>query len=144
MNGAKRVKGWREVESKLDKWIKEFKKSKKTAHIRFLDNRYTEKLITKPARPAVENLYKQPCILEEDSSSHMDVKISDVCLDDLLTLNSSETELPDMNYTNDIQNQVNSRISSVSKERDIDLSLDSVDVEDNWSQFEIGRVLSCK
>ena len=59
MNNAKRIKGWVDVERKLDEWISQFDKSNRMAHIRFLENLYQSKK-GKPLRPVTDNLYNKP------------------------------------------------------------------------------------
>src|SRR5687768_16273169 len=46
MNSARRLKGWRDVEAKLDKWLIEFKLSNRTAYIRFLNSQFQPKIHT--------------------------------------------------------------------------------------------------
>jgi hypothetical protein len=56
MNNAKRLKGWKEVEAKLDNWIKKYRKSKQIA-LHFIE--IYEAKPGKPDRPVVENVYKR-------------------------------------------------------------------------------------
>jgi hypothetical protein len=55
MNKAKRIKGWGDVERKLEEWISQFDKDNRTAHIRFLENLYQSKK-GNPLRPVTENI----------------------------------------------------------------------------------------
>jgi hypothetical protein len=139
MNSAKRIKGWMEVEAKLDGWIKEFKKSKRTAHIRFLDKLYEAKP-GKPDRPMVENIYRKAKSSPSCGLADPDYEMT-AFIEACVTSDKLERSCLLKNLEEDNEND--SSISQSSKEIEQTVLDSSLPIElevDQWLSFEIGKV----
>jgi hypothetical protein len=136
VNNMKRVKGWKEVEKKLDAWVIQFNKLRRTANSRFQNKIYHSRN-GKPLRP-LENVYKSPIL-------HIDCGI--------LTEHNEEDELPafvNVSMTSDTQRHSYLFNESIKlKYNDSDASVkDSTEspvytffeTDDKWSSFEISKI----
>ncbi len=136
MNNAKRVRGWTEVEKRLDQWIKDFNNSKRV-RTRHLENLYKSKP-GKPQRPVVENAYKRSK-LSPDCGRNLDpqheiVTSMNACTTSTITmLFKRSPEVKDCKY-----DFMGSPLSEHSEGRYPCISFEQ---DDGWSSFEISKVL---
>lgn len=118
MNKMKRIKGWMEVEAKLDRWIKKFQKSKGTAH-------FPQSNSGKPIRPIIENIYRSSksqqnsrLVLKEEEEEDEITAFIKAC--------TSTSDAERHSYPNDNATELTFR-SFQNK-------------NDCWSSFEIGKI----
>ena len=142
MNNAKRVKGWTDVEAKLDHWIKEFRKSKQIA-LRFIETFYEAKP-GKPDRPVVENVYKRskswpqsdirpsldPQPLEYFQTCINACRTSDTDASKYQTFTLQDEEFYDLDSPSGKQDDEDEWTSS------------SFEQEEGWVSFEIAKALN--
>ncbi len=134
MNNAKRVKGWNEVEAKLDQWIKEFKRPNKSSRVSFLNKIYTAKT-SRPDRPVVKNIYQQ-CAKSKLRVADLDSPTQEIPTF-INACNSIEEKYSHYSLSEaEDNNDTDSCISLLSKDSEQNLDPDEAD----WSSFEINKV----
>lgn len=131
----KRVKGWTEVEKKLDAYVKQFNKLKRTANSRFLNKMYHSSN-GKPLRP-LENVFRSPKL-------HIDCGLlrEDVDEDELSAfVNVSMTrDTQRHSYTLDELINIKYNDSDDSVKESIKSPVYTFFEDDKWSSFEISKI----
>ena len=141
MNNAKRVKGWKEVEAKLDNWIKKNGKFKQ-ARIRFIEMFYEAKP-GKPDRLVVENVYKRSKSWLQSYTPSLDLQHLEYFPPCINTCRTSDTDaIKHQSFTLLDEEFYNLDSPSGKHEDEDEWTSSSFEQEEDWVSFEIAKALN--